>query len=97
MTEDAFHACDGKFVLMQLVKCKPDWHSALVPEVGDHWATFRLFDGVYDEPPKAVDVRTLKPAEFILNGRFSPYLLCESSTGSWLSQYCARGGCCRRN
>ena len=32
MTEDAFHACDGKIVLMQLVKCKPDWHSALVPE-----------------------------------------------------------------
>ncbi len=79
MTEDAFHACDGKFVLMQLVKCKPDWHSALVPEVGDYWATFRLFDGVYDEPPKAVDVRTLKPAEFILNGKFTPYLFCESS------------------
>ena len=79
MTEDAFHACDGKFVLMQLVKCKPDWHSALVPEVGDYWATFRLFDGVYDEPPKAVDVRTLKPAEFILNGKFTPYLFCEST------------------
>lgn len=79
MTEDAFHACDGKFVLMQLVKCKPDWHSALVPEVGDYWATFRLFDGVYDEPPKALDVRTLKPAEFILNGKFTPYLFCEST------------------
>ena len=63
MTEDAFHACD----------------SALVPEVGDHWATFRLFDGVYDEPPEAVNVRTLKPAEFICNSKFSPYFYCESS------------------
>ena len=79
MTEDAFHACDGKIVLMQLVECKPSWHSALVPEVGDHWATFRLFDGVYDEPPEAVNVRTLKPAEFICNSKFSPYFYCESS------------------
>lgn len=79
MTEDAFHACDGKIVLMQLVECKPSWHSALVPEVGDHWATFRLFDGVYDEPPEAVNVRTLKPAEFICNSKYSPYFYCESS------------------
>ena len=63
MTEDAFHDCDGKFVLMQLVECKPSWHSALVPEVGD----------------EAVNVRTLKPAEFICNSKFSPYFYCESS------------------
>lgn len=79
MTEEAFHACDGKFVLMQLVECKPSWRSALAPEVGDYWATFRLFDGIYDAIPETVNVRELKLAEFNHNGKFSPYFYCESN------------------
>lgn len=79
MTDEAFHACDGKFVLMQLVECKPSWHSALAPEIGDYWATFRLFDGIYDTIPETVDARELKLAEFNCNGKFSPYFSCESN------------------
>ena len=79
VTEEEFHACDGKYVLMQLVSCKPEWRSALAPEVGDHWATFRLFDGVYDRVPETVDLRTLRDAEFLINESFTPYFTCESS------------------
>lgn len=79
MTEEAFHALDGKYILMQLVECKPSWHSALVPEIGDYWATFRLFDGINDTIPETVDVQDLKPAEFVCNGVFSPYFYCESN------------------
>lgn len=79
MTDEAFHALDGKYVLMQLVGCKPSWHSALAPEIGDYWATFRLFDGIYDTVPETVDVQGLKLAEFNSNARFSPYFYCESN------------------
>ena len=79
MTEEAFHACDGKYILMQLVECKPGWHSALAPEVGDYWATFRLFVGIYDTIPETVDVWELKLAGFNCCGKFSPYFYCESN------------------
>jgi len=79
MTDEDFHALDGKYVLMQLVECKPSWRSSLVPEVGDYWATFRLFDGIYDAIPQAVDLQSLKLAEFVANGKFSPYFYCESN------------------
>ena len=79
MTEEDFHALDGKYVLMQLVECKPSWRSSLIPEIGDYWATFRLFDGIYDAIPQAVDLQSLKLAEFVVNGKFSPYFYCESN------------------
>ena len=79
MAQEDFHALDGKYVLMQLVECKPGWRSSLVPEIGDYWATFRLFDGIYDAIPQAVDLKSLKLAEFVVNGKISPYFYCESN------------------
>ena len=51
MTKEEFFAVDGKYVLMQLVRCRTDWSSSIVPEVKDHWADFRLFDGIFDAVP----------------------------------------------
>ena len=79
MTEEAFHAYDGKYILMQLVECKSSWNSKLVPEVKDYWAVFRLFEGIYDEPPEEINLRELKPAAFYVNRKASPCFYCESS------------------
>lgn len=79
MSEEAFHALDGKYVLMQLVRCFASWTSRIVPEVKDHWAIFRLFDGVYDSIPTDIDVAALKDA-MIFGGRgVSSCFDCESS------------------
>ena len=43
MTEEAFQSYDGKYILLQKAWSHVSWHSALVPEIGDHWAVFRLF------------------------------------------------------
>ena len=79
MSEEAFHACDGKYVLMQLIECYASWSSALDPEVKDHWAVFRLFDGVYDTVPESVDPEQLKEAAFVMNDKLTPGFFCESS------------------
>lgn len=79
MSAGEFRDCDGKYVLMQKVKCYASWQSAVVPEIGDYWAVFRLFDGVYDEPPESVDISQLKNAEFCRYGWRSPLFCCESN------------------
>ncbi|MBR5758669.1 MAG: hypothetical protein IKX88_08745, partial [Thermoguttaceae bacterium] len=63
MTEEEFHSYDGKFVLLQLIDCYSSWSSAIVPEVKDHSALFRLFNGVYDDVPDDVDLAALKPVK----------------------------------
>ena len=63
MTEEEFRRMDGKYVLLQLIRCRASWSSRIVPEVKDYWAHFRLFDGVYDEVPEDVDVATLPLAK----------------------------------
>lgn len=76
MTDDEFHAFDGKYILMQKAWCHISWHSALVPEIGNHWAVFRLFNGVYDTPPAQIDIDRLQPVTFETG---LPYFQCESS------------------
>ena len=80
MTEEEFHALDGKYVLMQLVTCYDSWTSVIVPEVKDYWASFRLFDGIYDTVPDSVDVSQLKDVMMLPpHGRRSSVFNCESS------------------
>lgn len=62
ISEKEFHALDGKYVLMQLVKCYADWTSSIVPEIKDYWACFRLFDGIYDTVPNNIDLLSLQDA-----------------------------------
>lgn len=79
MSEEAFHALDGKYVLMQLVECFSGWTSDIVPEVKDYWAHFRLFDGIYDTVPDSIDVSKLKDAMFPLRSPISSAFTCASS------------------
>lgn len=77
MTEEAFQSYDGKYILLQKAWSHVSWHSALVPEIGDHWAVFRLFDAVFDAPPADISPENLPEARFRKTG--FPYFMCESS------------------
>lgn len=77
MTDDEFHSCDGKYILMQKAWSHISWKSALVPEVADHWAVFRLFHGIFDAPPAEIGSSVLRDAAFSLTGL--PFFMCESS------------------
>ena len=79
ISEDEFHALNGKYVVMQLIHCHASWSSSVAPEVKDYWATFRLFDGFYDEVPKQIDVSSLKDAAIHEGRKISPYFCCESN------------------
>lgn len=78
MSEEEFHALDGKCVLMQLVNCHASWTSSIVPEVKDYWATFRLFDGIFDSVPENIDVSELKDAMIHQGQTISSVFTCES-------------------
>lgn len=77
MTEEAFQSYDGKYFLLQKAWSHVSWHSALVPEIGDHWAVFRLFDAVFDAPPADISPENLPTARFRKTGLL--YFMCESS------------------
>lgn len=80
MTEEEFQNLDGKYILMQLVGCRADWSSYIVPEVKDYWAMFRLFDGIYDAIPEEIDPESLKEALLLQGGgRMSSVFTCESN------------------
>lgn len=79
MSDDEFHAMDGKFVLMQLLGWHVSWTSRIVPEVQDNWAHFRLFDGVYDEIPAGTDVASLPLAKLGTRANSGAAFICESS------------------
>ena len=79
MTEEEFHAMDGKYVLMQLIRCYASWASRIVPEVKDYWAYFRLFDGVYDEVPADIDVAALPLAKLQYGQQTTSVFFCGSS------------------
>ena len=79
ISEVDFHDFDGKYVLMQLVKCYASWTSSIVPEVKDYWACFRLFDGIYDTVPKNIDVLKLKDAMIHQGYKISSIFTCESN------------------
>lgn len=78
LSQEEFKALDGKYILMQKIRCQSSWHSAILPEINDYYAIFRLFDGVYDEIPEVNDISALKDAAFI-GPALSPLFLCESS------------------
>ncbi len=79
MTAEEFHRMDGKYVLLQMIRCRASWSSRIVPEVKDYWAHFRLFDGVYDEVPEDVDVATLPLAKLQDGQSVTSVFYCGSS------------------
>lgn len=79
ISEEEFHALDGKYVLMQLINCYASWSSSIVPEVKDYWANFRLFDGIYDTVPEVIDFSELKEAKIFEDGMLTSAFSCESS------------------
>ena len=79
ISDEDFHALDGKYVLMQLVNCYASWISSIVPEVKDLWACFRLFDGFYDAVLENVNPQLLKDALIHQGGKWSSVFTCESS------------------
>lgn len=79
ISEEDFHALDGKYVLMQLISCYADWSSSIVPEVKDYWARFRLFDGIFDTVPENIDVSEMKEASIHQGYRISAEFTCESN------------------
>lgn len=79
MTDEEFHALDGKYILMQKIEDYSSWQSALAPEVHDYWAVFRLLDGVFDGIPTMEDYASLKDAKLIGCNRLTPLFDCESS------------------
>ena len=79
MSEQEFHALDGKYVLMQLIDCYASWTSDIVPEVKDYWACFRLFDGIFDCVPEDIDVDNLKEAMIHQGQHISSQFTCESN------------------
>jgi hypothetical protein len=76
ISDDGFHSVDGKYILMQLIQCYSSWTSAIVPEVKDYWAEFRLFDGIYDVIPEDINIHDLKDAK-IHETFISPLFTCE--------------------
>ena len=79
VSEEEFHALDGKYVLMQLVQCCADWTSSVVPEIKDYWACFRLFDGIYDTVPDDTDSLSLRDALIHQGHKICSTFTCESS------------------
>jgi GNAT superfamily N-acetyltransferase len=79
ISDEEFSSYDGKYVLMQLIKCYASWSSYIVPEVKDYWANFTLFDGVYDSVPKDANIFELKTAHIHERYSITSQFNCESS------------------
>lgn len=79
MTDEEFHALDGKYVLLQKIEDYASWQSALAPDVKDYWAVFRLLDGVFDEIPTLKDYALSKDAQMLGWKELTPLFSCESS------------------
>lgn len=78
MSDEEFHALDGKYVVAQKIDGHPSWQSAIEPAVKDWWVTMRLFDGIYDDPSE-FDLSSAKDAAFSESGAITPLFTCESS------------------
>ena len=79
MSDEEFHSYHGKYILIQLVGCFADWTSAVAPDVKDLWATFILYDGIYDTIPEQVDTSQLKRGKLIGGFGFDSHFYCECS------------------
>ena len=78
ITQEQFPAFDGKYIILQKAFTQTGFRSAVVPDISDNWAAFRLCDGVYDDVPSGIDTASLKSAKIISLNRISPVFLCES-------------------
>ena len=74
-----FNSYDKKYILIQKIYSEAHPISVLTPNLYDYNAIFRLFNGVYDEIPKDIDVSKLKDAGFKWGDKLYPYFICESS------------------
>ena len=78
LTEEEFHALDGKYVVVQKISGYASWQSAIEPAVKDWWLIMRLFDGVYNDPSD-FDLSTASDAAFSAYNEILPLFSCESS------------------
>lgn len=63
LTDEEFHELDGKYVVFQKIKSHVSCVSAIVPEVCDRWAVFRMFYGIFDSPDD-IKINELEQVEF---------------------------------
>ena len=63
ISDEEFLSYDGKYVVVQKIRSNISYVSAIVPEVCDRWAVFRMFDGVYDSL-EGIDIYQLKEISF---------------------------------
>lgn len=87
MTDEEFHAFDGKFILIRKIRDKISYTSAIEPRVKDIWPVFQLFDGVYDEPPAEVKLSELKNAQFV-ERVITPVFLTDGGSGRYKKRKC---------
>lgn len=79
VTAEEFMNYDGKYILIQKITDHCSWTSHIAPEVKDLWAIFKLFEGIYDDVPQDINIKSLKPACVIDHDGSKPYFMCESS------------------
>lgn len=87
MTDEEFHAFDGKFILIRKVSDHISYTSAIEPNVRNIWPVFQLFDGVYDEPPAEVKLSELKNAQFV-EAEITPLFLTDGGSGRYKKRKC---------
>lgn len=78
ITQEQFTAFDGKYIILQKAFTQTGFTSAVVPDISDNWAAFRLCDGVYEDVPCGIDTASLKSAKILSLNRLSPIFICES-------------------
>lgn len=87
MTDEEFHAFDGKFILIRKVSDLISYTSAIEPNVRDIYPVFQLFDGVYDEPPAEVTLSELKNAQFV-EKEITPIFSTDGGSGRYKKRKC---------
>lgn len=87
MTDEEFHAFDGKFILIRKIRDDISYTSAIEPNVRDIYPVFQLFDGVYDEPPAEIKLSDLKNANFVSESD-TPLFLTDGGTGRYKKRKC---------
>ena len=87
MTDEEFHALDGKFILIRKVRDIISYTSKIEPNVKDIYPVFQLFDGVYDEPPAEVKLSELKNAQFV-EAEITPLFSTDGGSGRYKKRKC---------
>lgn len=87
MTDEEFHAFDGKFILIRKIRDDISYTSAIEPNVRDIYPVFQLFDEVYDEIPTEVKLSDLKNANFVSESD-TPLFETDGGTGRYKRRKC---------